>query len=754
MMSGAPLITMRETKFNNNSHFKTLSDEDLFTDEVEPLNSILSKFKYWPRNGNKIYTKKSMLFCGFLLFTFGFLIGFFIFGRISFSFNVLPADRTISIHDVQEIFQRSINVHQTDSNASNRITIYTNYEEALLLKQHFEKYQFDEISPISTSNLLLTFKNKYSPDALEIVVDKGELRYRNARNATYTYVIPDDASEIKNVTNRVSGLPVYGNYGTLDDFNYLMEKGISLRGCIILLRLGKIPILEKVTTALKRGVNGVLLFADPQQYPYVDMFTVTEEISPTLLANLQKVYNSLEIRQQDALYDNNGIPVQIIEAMTAQNILREMAVINKSPDSWRGSLNALYSIGPGFVFQSGNLILYSYFINVNYTSYDIAAYLKGSHEHDRYIILGNRRRTLKNDEKTFGSTSTLMEVSKTLSELKINEGWNPKRTVVFCSFGLEEAEMYSEDSWAQMNKHIIKERAVTYLDIRKSMSGLEYLNVKSSPILMDLFERVSALVENPNAEEKVGERKSLFDVWRLQKKFIYSDYRQQILNSKTNLTRSQINPKFESSDSEIENRLFDSFEIPILSVGYTNEENKPNTNENASGAVNIFEYENAIDQLWTLLTFSHANSLLIPLNISAYGSILNNFYEKLYSENEKHLKNINIIDSFKHFGDSLSNLASNITSFQSNFQTFDDYKLLELRILNDKLMQIYRLLRCNELNEVDKLPISIETQYPVFLSLQQALSGAQSNTSNLKEALKKSHNCVDEINFLLNEVSS
>lgn len=38
---------MRETKFNNNSRFKTLSDEDLFADEVEPLNSILSKFKYW-----------------------------------------------------------------------------------------------------------------------------------------------------------------------------------------------------------------------------------------------------------------------------------------------------------------------------------------------------------------------------------------------------------------------------------------------------------------------------------------------------------------------------------------------------------------------------------------------------------------------------------------------------------------------------------------------------------------------------------
>lgn len=138
MMSGAPLITMRETKFNSSSHFKTLSDEDLFTDEVEPLNSILSKFKYWfvffftlkkattlfyryltflknenfkifigyvnrPRNGNKIYTKRSMLSCGLFLFTVGFLIGFLIFGEMNLSRNILPAEQPIT---TEEILQR------------------------------------------------------------------------------------------------------------------------------------------------------------------------------------------------------------------------------------------------------------------------------------------------------------------------------------------------------------------------------------------------------------------------------------------------------------------------------------------------------------------------------------------------------------------------------------------------------------------------------------------------------------------------
>lgn len=57
-----------------------------------------------------------------------------------------------------------------------------------------------------------------------------------------------------------------------------------------------------------------------------------------------------------------------------------MAVTNKSPDSWHGSLNALYSIGPGFSAPNGSLILYSNFVSVRYTAYDVAAFLRSSRD--------------------------------------------------------------------------------------------------------------------------------------------------------------------------------------------------------------------------------------------------------------------------------------------------------------------------------------------------------------------------------------
>lgn len=42
------------------------------------------------------------------------------------------------------------------------------------------------------------------------------------------------------------GLPVYGNFGSEDDFNFLTDRGISLHGCIVLLRLGKTSIIDQV----------------------------------------------------------------------------------------------------------------------------------------------------------------------------------------------------------------------------------------------------------------------------------------------------------------------------------------------------------------------------------------------------------------------------------------------------------------------------------------------------------------------------
>jgi N-acetylated-alpha-linked acidic dipeptidase len=58
---------------------------------------------------------------------------------------------------------------------------------------------------------------------------------------------------------------------------------------------------------------------------------------------------------------------------------------------------------------------------------------------DRYVLIGNHRDAwvLGAIDPTSG-TASMLEISRALSELKINKGWKPKRSLIFCSWGAEE----------------------------------------------------------------------------------------------------------------------------------------------------------------------------------------------------------------------------------------------------------------------------------------------------------------------------
>lgn len=114
-------------------------------------------------------------------------------------------------------------------------------------------------------------------------------------------------------------------------------------------------------------------------------------------------------------------------------------------------------------------------------------------------MLTNSRKTLSSEKKNYESTNALLEVSKTLAKMKTDEGnndkyissffekniliivwhrffnaksgWKPSRTLVFCSFGLEDIENYSADSWSQKYLDIIKQRSVVYLNIKEPIQS-------------------------------------------------------------------------------------------------------------------------------------------------------------------------------------------------------------------------------------------------------------------------------------------
>lgn len=62
---------------------------------------------------------------------------------------------TLIYYDVSRLINESVTSH-----------ILTDYEEVLLLQEYFKANNLDQISPIITSEVTLTFKNKFNPDVV------------------------------------------------------------------------------------------------------------------------------------------------------------------------------------------------------------------------------------------------------------------------------------------------------------------------------------------------------------------------------------------------------------------------------------------------------------------------------------------------------------------------------------------------------------------------------------------------------------
>lgn len=61
---------------------------------------------------------------------------------------------------------------------------------------------------------------------------------------------------------------IYANYGRQQDFNWLKKVGVSVAGCVVVMRVGGgVSFAEKVWLAERHKAGGVLIYPDPADLP-------------------------------------------------------------------------------------------------------------------------------------------------------------------------------------------------------------------------------------------------------------------------------------------------------------------------------------------------------------------------------------------------------------------------------------------------------------------------------------------------------
>ncbi|ELU12569.1 hypothetical protein CAPTEDRAFT_201615 [Capitella teleta] len=508
-------------------------------------------------------------------------------------------------------------------------------------------------------------------------------------------------------SGQATGQLVYVNYGRVEDFDQLVYNfSVDLTGTVAIARYGKIFRGDKASNAADYGCSGIIIYTDPEDYSvdgednvYPDSWwlpgegvqrgTVFKYDGDPLTQGYPATDSAYRVPLEEAQLPT--IPVHPIGYNDALQLMRDMGGV-KAPEDWQGGMNFTYYVGPGFVEEKVD-----WKVRMNITTHNVMAnttnvfgYITGAVEPDRYVLLGNHR-----DAWVFGAldptsgTAVMAEVSRVLMKI-VQEGWRPRRTIVFCSWGAEEYALIGSVEYVEQFTKPLGERAVVNLNLDMAFEGNASLRGLGVPILYDAMYDVARKVPSANDPSK-----SLFEEWLVH--FPSYDREEQ----PTGLP--SVGQLGAGSDYA---GFITMVGIPALDVRYTYSRSKWSISgyplyHSAYETFHLvesyidsnFEYSKAVGIYWAEMTRYMADSLVLPFNCSRYAETLGEYvldledgYGKMMSDNG--------IDLVSFLSDQLKRAVAGFQGASDDFHDrLDDINTnnpILVRAYNDQLMQVER----------------------------------------------------------------
>jgi N-acetylated-alpha-linked acidic dipeptidase len=303
---------------------------------------------------------------------------------------------------------------------------------------------------------------------------------------------------------------VYANYGRPEDFKKLADMGIDLHGKIVLVRYGGNFRGVKVYIAQQYGAAGVIIYSDPADdgyfrgdiYPHGpyrpatavqrgavqylfkypgDALTpgvaskpdlpASQRLSPDQAANMPKIPSEpLSYHDASPILENLGGP--------------------DAPRDWQGALPFTYHVGPGVKVHMVLKMDYQY-----RTIWDVIGKIKGTEFPDEWVVAGNHR-----DAWVYGAvdpnsgTAAMLEAVHGIGAL-LQQGWKPKRSILFCSWDAEEEGLIGSTEWAEDHEKEL-EHAAAYFNTDVGVAGPNF-DASAVPSLKEFVRDVTKQVASP-----------------------------------------------------------------------------------------------------------------------------------------------------------------------------------------------------------------------------------------------------------------
>ena len=301
---------------------------------------------------------------------------------------------------------------------------------------------------------------------------------------------------------------VDANRGRREDFARLRELGVDCTGQIVLVRYGGNYRGFKVRFAEEAGAAGLAIFTDPGDsgddrgptWPdggWANDTCIQRGSIVTLPYKgdpLTPFEPSIPGTERLAIEEVGlpEIPVQPIGYAAATRIMAAMNGSLVEDAAWKGGLDVPYRL------DGGDLELR---LEVQQTrsimeTANVFGSIRGSESPDDVVIVG-----CHHDAWGFGAadplagTIVLMETATAFASA-LEQGFRPRRTVIFAAWGAEEFGIIGSSEWCEDQRDRLGANGVAYINLDMAAMGTTF-RASASPSLQSAVIRAAGLVEQP-----------------------------------------------------------------------------------------------------------------------------------------------------------------------------------------------------------------------------------------------------------------